>query len=275
LSRSRSFELYRIECAEQSRAPSEEEQEPAFVVSFPLAGLYVHHFGTKAYVAHPGAAIFMNRDDAHRTSHPAGNGDRNLELVLSDEAAEPYLSSETDGFRQRCTHVEPATLLKLRRAARWAARTSISPLELDEWAHAAITNIVGTSQWEDALSPRQRALVDAALEYLAWHFAYDADLGSVAVSVGSSPHHLSRLFHRGTGSTLSAYRTKLRINAAVDMVAAGASDLSAVACDVGFFDHAHMTRSFGRHLRIAPSEVRSALRDGTPLNATAMEPSSA
>ena len=242
------------------------------MVSLPLAGLYVHHFGTKAYVAHPGAAIFMNRDDAHRTSHPAGNGDRNLELALSDEAVEPYLSSKTDAFRQRRTHVEPAALLKLRRAARWAARTTVSPLELDEWAHASITNILGASPGEGALTQQQGAVVDAALEYLAWHFADDADLGSIAANVGSSPHHLSRLFHRGSGSTLSGYRTKLRINAAVEMIAEGASALSAVACDVGFFDHAHMTRSFRRHLRITPSEVRSALQDGTPLNATAMGP---
>jgi AraC-like DNA-binding protein len=40
----------------------------------------------------------------------------------------------------------------------------------------------------------------------------------------------------------------------------GASDLSEVACDVGFFDHAHMTRMFRRLVGETPTHLRAGLR---------------
>ena len=72
--------------------------------------------------------------------------------------------------------------------------------------------------------------------------------------VGCSPHHLGRPFHVGTGITLSGFRTERRVRAALEWIATGASDLSEVACDVGFFDHAHMTRMFRRLLGETPTQ---------------------
>jgi AraC-like DNA-binding protein len=258
LCRSGSFTLHEVTCSATSRAPGEDELEPSYSVAIPITGVYVRHAGGRATVGAPGVALFMSAGEVYRTAHPAALGDRSIELVLSADAAEPFTAGARDAFRERAARVPPDVDLELRSLSRTAARGDVTSLELDERGSGLIDRLFGRTTTR-ALSPAQRVAVDRALEYLAWHFADDADLPTVAAQVGVSSHHLSRLFHAGTGITLSGYRTELRVRAALERIEHGASDLSGVACDVGFFDHAHMTRTFRRLLGTTPTQARTAL----------------
>lgn len=258
LGRSGSVALHEVRCSETSRAAGEEEEEPAFSIALPMAGVFVHHGEGTSTVGAPGLALFMNPGDVHRTAHPEARGDRTIELALSDGAAEPFTRAATGAFSRRVAQVPAALDVEVRLLARAAGHGDLTALELDERAHGVVAGLLGHPP-TGSLAARQRATVDAALEYLAWHFAEDADLPTVAATVGTSPHHLSRLFHAGAGITLSGFRTELRVRAALERIANGASDLSAVACDVGFFDHAHMTRTFRRLLGDTPTQLRDDL----------------
>ena len=48
---------------------------------------------------------------------------------------------------------------------------------------------------------------------------FSLSLDEVAREVGASPHHLSRVFQRVTGSSLTAYRNRLRVRAVLDTLA--------------------------------------------------------
>jgi AraC family transcriptional regulator len=74
-----------------------------------------------------------------------------------------------------------------------------------------------------------------------------------------SVFHLCRTFRAVTGQTIHAYRTQLRLRAALERVEY-ASDLSAVALDLGFSSHSHFTAAFRRAFGVTPSGVRRALR---------------
>jgi AraC family transcriptional regulator len=260
LGRSRSLTLHDIRCSETARAPGDEEEEPFYSVMVPMSGVYVQDTAGLALVGAPGVALFWNPGDVQRTAHPAGRGDRTIELILSADAAEPFTAVPTGTFRERMVPVSPLVDLEFRSLSRAAARGDVTSLELDERGHELIDGLFARTA-TPRLTDRQRTTVDRALEYLAWHFADDADLPTVAASVGYSPHHLSRVFHAGTGITLSGYRTQLRVRAALERIEHGADDLSAVASDVGSFDHAHMTRTFRRLLDRTPTGTRTALRD--------------
>jgi len=260
LGRSRSLTLQDIRCSETSRSPGIEEEEPFFSVMVPMFGVYVQSTAGRTFVGAPGVALFRSPGDVLRTAHPAGRGDRTIELVLSADAAEPFTTGATDTFREQVARVPPHVDLELRSLSRGAARGEMTSLELDERGHGLIDGLVGETI-AGTPTGRQRATVDRALEYLAWHFADDADLPTVASHVGVSPHHLSRLFRSCTGITLSGHRTELRVRAALERIEHGASDLSAVACDVGFFDHAHMTSTFRRVLGRTPTHIRRSLGD--------------
>jgi AraC-like DNA-binding protein len=258
LARSRSVALHDVRCSATTRAPGDEEEQPAFSLAIPMAGVYVHRVDGRDLVGSPGAGLCMNPGEVYRTSHPAGSGDRTIELAFPAESGMPI----GDGTVPASTVPVPLVVdLEVRELARVAGRHHVTALELDERVH----RIVGCLFARPDAGPttgQRRAIVDRALEYLAWHFAEDADLPTVAAAVGSSPHHLSRVFHAGTGVTLSRHRTELRLRAALERIEGGASDLSGVASDVGFFDHAHMTRTFRRVLGRTPTAVRAALAAG-------------
>jgi AraC-like DNA-binding protein len=105
----------------------------------------------------------------------------------------------------------------------------------------------------------RRGLVSDACEVL--HLArQDISLVDLAEAVGCSPFHLSRVFGEITGMTIPQYRRQLRVHEAVTQIAAGATDLAAIAATVGFADHSHMTRSIVAQFGATPSRLRELLR---------------
>lgn len=90
----------------------------------------------------------------------------------------------------------------------------------------------------------------------------DPGVGLIELSrrVGCSPHHLSRVFVTQTGSTLSRYRSLLRVSLALHRLGDGERDLSAMAAELGFADHAHLARTIRAHTGCTPSACRDLFR---------------
>jgi AraC-like DNA-binding protein len=101
-----------------------------------------------------------------------------------------------------------------------------------------------------------RDLVEHAKQALAQGLDGKLSLVPLARTVGTSPFHLSRLFHRHTGLTLTAYHLSLRLRAAHQRILEGEPDLTRLALELGFADHSHFTTAFRRALGTTPSELR-------------------
>lgn len=164
LGRTSSLTLHDIRCSETSPAPGEEEEEPFFSVMIPTSGVYVQRTAGRTLVGAPGAALLWNPGDVQRTAHPAGRGDRTIELILSAAVAERFTDSRTDAFRARVIQVPPSVDLALRSLARTAARRELTSLELDERGHGLIDGLFAQTP-AAKLADGQRATVDRALEY--------------------------------------------------------------------------------------------------------------
>lgn len=104
---------------------------------------------------------------------------------------------------------------------------------------------------------RRRRLVDDARAVLA--VERGVGLVELAARVGASPYHLSRVFAQVTGLTVSRYRSRLRVRRALDRLADGERDLAALAADLGFADHAHLTRTLRAETGLPPSLLRGVL----------------
>ncbi|MEU7899213.1 helix-turn-helix transcriptional regulator [Nonomuraea sp. NPDC049152] len=103
-----------------------------------------------------------------------------------------------------------------------------------------------------------RALVAAVQEaFNSGHLI--VSLEELANLVNSSPHHLSRVFRRLTGRTITAYRNELRVRAVLERLAAGTGNLAELATLYGFADHAHLARTVRRHTAHSPSALRGRL----------------
>ncbi|MFI6504502.1 helix-turn-helix domain-containing protein [Nonomuraea typhae] len=112
-----------------------------------------------------------------------------------------------------------------------------------------------------------RALAAAAQEAL--NCDPSRGLERLGELVGASPHHLSRVFRKVTGQTLTAYRNELRVRSILEHLAEGMTDLADLAAVHGFVDQAHMTNVIRRHLADTPAGLRRRLsmnlqEHGTP-----------
>ncbi len=87
----------------------------------------------------------------------------------------------------------------------------------------------------------------------------DRSLPALARTVGTSPHHLSRVFAAATGITISEHRRRLRTREALERIAAGERDLAGVAAAAGFADHSHLVRVLRQQTGHSPSALRSWL----------------
>lgn len=102
-----------------------------------------------------------------------------------------------------------------------------------------------------ALAERVRALLDARL-------TSGVTLAELASEVGAAPTHLVRSFSRTYGVAPHAYLLGRRIALARPRLLHGQPP-AAVAVAVGFYDQAHFTRHFRRHVGTTPARfARSA-----------------
>jgi AraC-like DNA-binding protein len=159
---------------------------------------------------------------------------------------------------------------------------AVSPLEVEERliavAHDTLAGgMVAGGAGERAAATvretdrRHRRVVTRATELLQERFRERLPLAEVARAACSSPAHLTRLFRRYTGVTLHAYQTRLRLVAALDSVLEPGVDLSALAFELGFSSHSHLTASFRRELGSTPAELRREVRRSSVVRARVPE----
>jgi AraC-like DNA-binding protein len=106
--------------------------------------------------------------------------------------------------------------------------------------------------------PEHRRLAEAARELLTADPAWVSFEG-LARQLGVSRPHLSRVFRAETGHTLTQFRTRLRVIAALEQLQAGQRDLAGLAAQLGFADQAHLSRTMRSEVAASPGTVRNLL----------------
>lgn len=91
--------------------------------------------------------------------------------------------------------------------------------------------------------------------YVNNEIAQPTRLDDVARAAALSPFTASRVFHRELGLPLRIYNRRLRLRTALARIA-DQHALSDVALELGFFDHAHFSKTFRTEFDMTPSEWR-------------------
>jgi AraC-like DNA-binding protein len=99
--------------------------------------------------------------------------------------------------------------------------------------------------------------VRRARNYLHDHWDQPVSLRQLASQAGLSPHRLSRTFHAELGMPPSVYQRQLRIEHAKRELRSGAPPAT-VAVDCGFYDQAHLSRVFKRHVGTTPTRYAAS-----------------
>jgi AraC-like DNA-binding protein len=117
--------------------------------------------------------------------------------------------------------------------------------------------------WPPRREPEPR-LAGQLRDLLDEHLAEPVTLEAAAAQLGRSVPHLVRSFTREFGVSPHAYLIGRRVDAARHALLQGARPAD-VAADLGFYDQAHFTRHFKRHLAVTPA--RFARGPGRPAGA--------
>ncbi|QJD85020.1 response regulator transcription factor [Cohnella herbarum] len=101
------------------------------------------------------------------------------------------------------------------------------------------------------------SVVQNIKRYVATNIDQDLSREKMAEQVFLNPDHLSKLFKKETGYSLSDYVLSERIKLAKELLSQTRIPISAVASSVGYTNFSHFTKIFRKYAEMGPSEYRS------------------
>jgi AraC-like DNA-binding protein len=226
-------------------------------------GTFIRQRGRDELIADPTAAYFEQPGIEQLVIHPLAGGGRTTVIVLSNEAMTRYAGDVV--MPDRLIPVAPE--LQLFHARLLAdVRAGLDEPEIDGRLTWLIGRLVETAS-PGRLTARRpvtarshRRIVQRAREAIAADPS-SLDLTGLAAALAHTPYHVSRVFHRTTGTTLTAYRNAVRVAVAIDRINQGDENLAELAADLGFVDQSHLGRALRRAAGMSPSRLRHWLTD--------------
>ncbi|MGN1021847.1 MAG: AraC family transcriptional regulator [Aristaeellaceae bacterium] len=98
--------------------------------------------------------------------------------------------------------------------------------------------------------------LDAAVSYIDAHLADELSVKELAGACFISADHLTRLFKKKFGMTVSEYIQDKRIRLAAELLTRGDLSISAVSNTVGFGNYSYFTEQFKKRYGVTPREYQ-------------------
>jgi len=241
---------------------------------FPRRSVRIRHEGAREFVADPGVVTLYNRGQRYSRAPLSPEGDDcdwfAVERGVLVDAMAAHEPSATDRFDHPFAHAHApgdARVYLDQRALfeALAAGASLDALHVEESVLGLLDRVLahGYAFWRGRTrhaepGRRPSEVAENARAFLSQRFAEPIGVADVARAAGVSPFHLCRAFRSATGSTLHAYRNRLRLQCALDRIADG-EDLTRVALDLGYSSHSHFSAAFRALFATTPPAARRRL----------------
>jgi AraC family transcriptional regulator len=245
--------------------PRSESYSPDFQVCLPYHGAFVWHVGSDDVVADLNRVLFVAGGEGFRISQPIHGGYAELIVTVRPERLAEMLEvsehrlADHALFRQRS---RPADLSLQRLGAACLHRSyreDGNELAGEEWLVDFLrASLVAPSPTRE-VSPSTARVIGRAKTYLSANLSAPVRLTQVARAVGTSPAYLTTVFRRVEGRPLHKYLMQLRLARAL-VELPHTTDLTELACALGFSNHSHFTAMFRRAFGCTPSSFRESRR---------------
>jgi AraC-like DNA-binding protein len=103
--------------------------------------------------------------------------------------------------------------------------------------------------------------IEESISYMNEHYMLKLTVPMMARRAGMSEGHYAVLFKKRTGTTVTAYLRRLRIDKAKTMFGETALTAKEIAQTVGFSDYFHFSKVFKAETGLTPSEYRRSLSE--------------
>jgi AraC family transcriptional regulator len=271
LLRSLGVSVLDFRCRAHAGPPGPEEPNETHGIVFVRKGVFRRTVGGQTLVADANHVLFFNAGEPYRYDHPLPGGDECTILVVDAYRALDLVAHHAPRDAERPERpfrhghgLSSPRAVRLQYELLGLARNA-SPLALEDAVVELADEAVGAA-YRIAAAPRRRPsgsapahrdLVEAAKVAVNGRIESPPSLSELARTLGCSPFHLSRTFHRTAGLSLRSYLGRLRTRLAADRLAAGARDLTDLALHLGYADHSHFTNAFRREWGLPPSAFRA------------------
>jgi AraC-like DNA-binding protein len=252
------FEVVDVRCGCGRGGWSEAEESRGYGIVFVRSGCFRRTSDGVAAVLDPATVYFEAPGREQRIAHPHDGGDRCTAIELAPDLVLSLLA-DTPELPLEPVFTTPAEDLEHRRLL-----TRTDQLETEERVVSLAASVLSrvararVAAGRPRTSSERRRLAGAAREVLAREPAMS--LVDVARRLAVSPHHLSRVFAAETGESISRHRNRIRARLALERIADGEPSLARLAAELGFADHAHLTRVVRSEAGAPPAALRHLLR---------------
>ncbi len=260
-----SYAVNRYRCGDTAADARKEKALGAHLLVFPHEGSFRIRCRAGTATVGPAEVALFERDMPYHTDHPCGCTDRGASICLSEDAAQALVEEwETPGrspgglfprvgvpMSRRAVRARDRLMRGLRDGAVGDG------LEFEETVGELLSLLRPRGM---PSMPHHRASRDVAIavaDAIAQRFRESIKLGDLAASFDLSVYRLCRMFKHATGTTIGAYRARLRVHTAWGrLLDDPKQDLSDLALEMGFSSHSRFTEVFRRHLGFPPSAMR-------------------
>lgn len=108
---------------------------------------------------------------------------------------------------------------------------------------------------------RHSDTIHRVTDFIKSHYAGKLTLEQIAASVHLSPSHISGLFRKETGQTVSAYISYVRIEKSKQLLKTTQLSISEIASLCGFEEQSYFSRVFRKQTGVSPKAYRDNPRD--------------
>ena len=249
-----------VRCASGRSGWSAPERSAGLGLVFVRCGVFFRRVRGDVHVVDACAAYWEHPGDEQQILHPADAGDVCTALAIAPDLLRSVIPDERP-LPRRPILTGPRADLRHRLLTRRARAGDVFGTEEDVVGLIGLM-LEGPSSGRAAIAalPSRRRYAQAAREAIACGDPAATSLLSLARKLGVSTFYLSRAFREAMGITMSQYRLRLRARTALQRLEEGADDLAALAVDLGYADHAHLSRSVKKETGHTPSALRLLLR---------------
>lgn len=247
-----------VRCAAGREGWSEPEATHGYAFILARSGCFARRANGREALVDATVGYFNGPGEEQQMAHPADCGDRCTSIAFAPALLAWLWGGDPDAL-PGTIFVTPAIDLMHRRllaqCRAGAAAGDVEELVVGLTATAlAQQHARRVDSGRPASAAARRRIVSAARHLLA--VDPTRTLGELARELAVSPHHLSRIFAAATGAPVTTYRNRLRVRAALERIADGERSLTRLAAELGFSDHAHLTRTIRSETGMTPSAHR-------------------
>ena len=219
-----------------------------------LAGQFSEQFGQRSTERRAGQLIFTPAYEPHSDAF-AGCSSRCFIIELEVAMVARVLECGNLPLSPKCFY-GPGALQAGRLYREFCLADPFAALTIESVAFEMLAEVCRESSPSRSAGPSGKT--EQAREFLHANFSKSVSLRETAEAVDVHPVYLARMFRQRFGCSVGEYLRRHRIEIACFQISTTQKPLAEIACDCGFADQSHFSRTFLQLMGVTPSRYRAA-----------------